>query len=160
MATSKITKEYDEMTDITKYSTPYVRMGGNGYFAKRAKLLTQRYIALKAVVGIKDGNLTAYLAFAKRGDDWAWAGDTSTIFLVDGVRTQGEGSLVESFTSTYESTVFCNEVVSQKVELDYLKDIAKATSVKFRVGRLDIVPPEEFFPNLKELLETTKILGK
>ena len=139
---------------------PYVRVGGEGYFAKRAKLLTQRYIAIKAVVGINSGSLFAYLAFAKRDHDWSWVGDTNTIFLIDGVRTQGEGLLVENFTSVYESTVYCNEVVSQKVDLDYLWSISKASSVKFRVGRVDVIPPTEFFPKLTELLETTKNLGK
>lgn len=155
-----ISKEYDEMTDITKYSTPIVRVGGGGFLGKLAKQLVAVHTSMRVVVGIDSGNVFSYIVFSRRGSDWSWISDSSTIFLVDGVRTQGEGIVTNHFTSTSDSNVYCNEVVSQEVELDYLKDIAKATSVKFRIGRIDIVPPDEFFPNLKELLETTKKLGK
>lgn len=155
-----ITKEYDEMTDITKYFSPVMRVGGSGYFSKIAKSLSQAHISIRIVIGINNGEVFSHLVFGRRGLDWSWISDASTIFLVDGVRTQGEALVGENFTTTNESTVYCNEYVSQETDIDYLRTISKASSVKFRVGRIDIVPPDEFIPNLKELLETTKNLGK
>jgi len=155
-----ISKEYDEMTDITKYSTPTVRVGGGGFINKLAKQLVAVHLSMRVVVGIDSGEVFAYIIFSRRGKDWSWINDSSTIFLVDGVRTQGEGLVTNHFTSTSGYDVFCNEVVSQEVDLDYLQAISDCTTIKFRVGKIDFVPPEEFFPNLEELLAVTKNLGK
>ena len=155
-----IKKEYDEMTDVTRYFSPFVRMGGEGYFAKRIKVLAPTYVAIRVIIGISEGKVFSHLGFARRGYDWAWVGDTSAIMLVDGVRTLGEGVLVDSSTVTTDSKVYCDEIVSLETDLDFLKTMSNASNIKIRIGQQDIVPPQEFIPSLKEILDVTKDLGK
>ena len=155
-----VSKSYDEMTDITKFSTAVMRVGSSSKLGKFAKQLTQVHISLQVVIGVNQGELFSYIVFRRRGYDWSWISNADTIFLVDGNRTQGSGDVIDSHTSSTDSTVYCNETVSQETDIDYLWTISKANSVKFRVGAIDVVPPAEFFPALKEILEVTKNLGK
>jgi hypothetical protein len=155
-----VSKSYDEMTDITKYSTAVVRVGSSSMLGKFAKQLTQVHISLQVVIGISEGELFSYIVFRRRGYDWSWISNADTIFLVDGSRTQGTGEVIDSHTSSSDTTVYCNETVIQDTDIDYLWAISKAGSVKFRVGAIDVAPPAEFFTELKEILETTKGLGK
>lgn len=155
-----VSKSYDEMTDVTKFSTAIMRVGSSSLLGKFTKQLTQIHISLQVVIGVQSGELFSYIVFRRRGYDWSWISNANTIFLVDGNRTQGTGDVINSHTSSSDTTVFCNETVSQDTDIDYLWTISKAGSVKFRVGAVDVIPPAEFFPALKEILEATKALGK
>jgi hypothetical protein len=155
-----VSKSYDEMTDVTTFSTAVMRVGSSSMLGKFAKQLTPIHISLQVVIGVSSGELFSYIVFRRRGHDWSWISNADTIFLVDGNRTQGTGEVTNSHTSSNDSNVYCNETVTQDTDIDYLWAISKANSVKFRVGVIDVAPPAEFFPALKEVLDVTKSLGK
>ena len=151
---------YDEMTDITRYLSPIMRVGSNKWGGKLTKQLVQVHTAIRIIIGIDNGEIFSYLNFSRRGYDWSWISDAKTIFLVDGVRTLGEAQVLDSFTTAFNDKVLCNEEVSQDTDIEYLWKMSGAKNVKFRVGTIDVIPPDEFIPNLKEILEISKDLGK
>jgi len=145
-----ITRDYDEMADRYTYRGRVHQLNKNKYGIGDVSVQP-------AFVDLKDGGDTFWFMFYRKGPDWYWINNTNFIILADNQRFTGAGFVKDAEAvpepEWFQTTVYCHEWIHCGAHIDVMKVIAKASSLKARLGEADMVLPQAFIDDVKEIVD-------
>jgi hypothetical protein len=146
-----VVKSYDEMADRNVYRGDLTQvlndLKGFGSVSMQP-----------GFVDVKEGGDTFWLIVARIGNDWEWIYNTNFIFLIDGERFMGEGSIAKN-EIPQDASNYVYEEINCGGDLGFLKLLANCKSAKFRLGEKDFTLPPSILADIKEIYEDIKSNG-
>lgn len=141
-----ISQSYDEMRGVGEIRTSSFNLFKQGGF-----LTAKVYLNIGFAVVLGENSKTGWFLFDAKMNEWTLLENQEFIALVDGHRYMGEGVMRETDTKVEGYDVMCYEEMHVQFDMELLHLMAKATTIKIRVGGTDFILAPEVLAELKDL---------